>query len=196
MEFLEKYIEVAGYFPDWKNRKQFQDNDVKRPIKGPEDAEECFSVVLLGLKNTIKRKPHFLQEELKEEYYRWINAVGIDVNNCPERLKHILFGFNEILEGRSEKFDRDLENSEQTLDPNSSEYAEEFNKTFAAVQAPLRNERKVAESLADKKHNEIHIESKFSGNAEKGKNAIGRVASSTRNHHNFHFFPQNKTSFR
>src|ERR1051326_4058741 len=128
MEFLEKYIEVAEYYPDWQQRAQFRVNNVKRAIDGPEDAEECFSIILLGFKNTIKKKPPFLREEMKVEFYKWINCTGINVNNCPERLRHVLFGVNEVLEGRSEKFDRDLENSKQTLDTGSAEYAAELNK--------------------------------------------------------------------
>ncbi|CAG8771506.1 18420_t:CDS:2, partial [Racocetra fulgida] len=152
-------------------------------IDGPEDAEECFSTVLLGLKNTIKRKPPFIQEEIKQEYYRWISSTGINENNCPERLQLILFGFNEILE--------DLKNCKQTLDHNSSEYAKELNKTFAAVQAPLRNERKVAESLEGKKYNEIDIKNKFNGNIEQGQGVLNKIASAAGNfHENFYFFPQ------
>jgi len=41
MEFLEKYIEVAGYYPDWEERKQIKDNGVTRTdiIGNPEKAE-------------------------------------------------------------------------------------------------------------------------------------------------------------
>ena len=70
MEFLEKYIEIAGYYPDWQQRKQIRDNPVVRPISGSEDAEECFSIVLLGLNNTLRNKPDFLREEIKQEFYR------------------------------------------------------------------------------------------------------------------------------
>ncbi|CAG8637451.1 28827_t:CDS:1, partial [Dentiscutata erythropus] len=149
---------------DWHERRQFPNNKIKRTIDRPEDAEECFPIVLLRFKNTFKRKPPFIQE-IKQEFYRWISSIGI---NCPERLQHILFGFNEILKVRSKKFDKDLKNSQQTLDHNSPEYARELNKTFAAFQAPLQNQRKVFESLEDKKHDEIDIENKFIGNTEQG----------------------------
>jgi len=96
VEFLEKYIEVAGYYPDWENRKQIKDNKVVRPISGPEDAEECFSVVLLGFVGTMKTKPDFIRKEVKNSFYEWIDATGIDVNNCHPRLKHCLFGVSEV----------------------------------------------------------------------------------------------------
>ncbi|KAF0436590.1 hypothetical protein F8M41_004663 [Gigaspora margarita] len=191
MEFLEKYIEIAGYFPDWNKRKQFPNNEVKRSIDGPEDAEECFSIVLLGLKNTIKRKPLFIQEEIKKEFYRWISSTGINENNCPERLQHILFGFSEILDGRSEKFDKDLKNSKQTLDQNSPEYARELSKTFASFQAPLQNQRKIAESLEGKKHDDIDIKNKFDGNIEQGQGILHKIGNTVSNvHESFYFFPQ------
>ncbi|CAG8726160.1 3673_t:CDS:1, partial [Dentiscutata heterogama] len=183
-------IEIAGYYPDWHERRKFPNNEVKRSIDGPEDAEE-FSIVLLGFKNTFKRKPPFIQEEIKQEFYRWISSTGINEYNCPERLQHILFGFNEILEGRSKKFDKDLKNSKQTLDHNSPEYARELNKMFVAVQAPLRNQRKVAESLEGKKHDENDIKNKFTGNTEQSQGVLHKFASAVSYvHEKFHFFPQ------
>ncbi|CAG8579163.1 17767_t:CDS:2, partial [Racocetra fulgida] len=191
MEFLEKYIEIAGYYPDWHARRQFPNNEVKRTIDGPEDAEECFSIVLLGLKNTIKHKPPFIQEEIKQEFYRWISSTGINENNSPERLQHILFGFHEILEGRSEKFDKDLKNSKQTLDHNSPEYAKELTTFFAAFQEPLQNQRDIAESLEGKKHDEINIENKFNGTVEQGQGILEKMANLVRSlPENFNFFQQ------
>ncbi|CAG8505712.1 12123_t:CDS:1 [Acaulospora colombiana] len=195
MEFLEKYIEVANYYPDWSRRKQFDDNGVKRKIDGPEDAEECFSIVLLGLKNTLKHKPPFMREEIREEFYRWISTTKIDLNNCPERLKCILFGFNEILEDRCEKFDKELKNSKQTLNPNSPEYTKELNQMFVNIQGPLRNERDVAESLAGKNYNEIDVDNKFyGGDACKGKEVLNQIAENTSAYYqqNFTYFPQNE----
>ena len=78
MEWLEKYVEIVykNEFPDWENRKQIKDNKVVRPISGPEDAEECFSVVLLGFVGTMKTKPDFIRKEVKNSFYEWIDATG------------------------------------------------------------------------------------------------------------------------
>jgi len=42
MEWLEKYIEIAGYYPDWEDRKQIDDNGVVRTdiIDNSKEAEK------------------------------------------------------------------------------------------------------------------------------------------------------------
>ena len=203
MVWLEKYIELANYYPnDWQNRKQLDNSIIKRQdVNTPERAEKSLSNRLLVFRRALEddiELPLFREElrnELKEQFYQWINSTGINFNNCPERLKHFLVGVHEILEGGGEKFEKDAENKKRELDPDSQEYAEELNKIFAAVQTPLQNEREVSESLTGKKSNEITLKDKIEGNAELGKQVFERIA---RNHDykDFYFFPQKEQQAR
>jgi hypothetical protein len=100
-------------YPNFKIRKQIYDNNITRlDANDPNKVEELFIDSLFGFKRTIEiaGKPKFLYDEVKQEYYKHLDAAGIDVNNCPPRLKHFLFEINEILEGRGEKFERDATN--------------------------------------------------------------------------------------
>jgi len=192
MEWLEKYIEVSGYYPDWENRKQIQNNNVKRLdiIGNPEKAERDFLTQLFLFWGTLKRNLPF-SDELKAEFYQWINAVKIDNNNCPKRLKHLLYGFNEVLEGRGEKLQDDIENMEEELD--STEYMEQMGKVFAYIQAPIRDEEEVKKTLRGKTNKDIKIEKKFSGDGESGEKIFSRLTEKVSNN-DFRFFPKKLTS--
>ena len=196
MNWLEKYIEITGYYPDWEKRKQLHNDWIKRTdIDTPEKAEKALSNRLIAfgriLDSEVESDSPFL-EELKAEFYQWINVTGIDVNNCPERLKHFVFGFNEILEGRLEKIEKDSENKKQKLDTDAPGYLKELTKVFVDIQEPIQNEREVKESLAGKTHLDIEIENKFGGNVEQGEQTFNLIASAVSVSHgdNFHFFPQ------
>lgn len=196
MEWLEKYIEIAykNEFPDWESRKQIHDNNIKRTdIYGhPEKAENTLSTQLLLFESTASDKASFIREEIKEEFYQWINAVRINADNCPERLKQFLFGINEILEGRGEKIRKDVENRKR-LDSGSPEYMEQMKNLFVHTQVASREETKIEESLKGKIHKDIETGSKFgSGNTEQGEKAFKGIADTVSTSHDtgFHFFSQ------
>jgi len=99
----EKYIEASGCYSDWENRKQIRDNNTER-FSNPKEAEESLVVALFGFKSALKDTPPFLQKELKSEFCSWVNATGINIDNChDERLKHILFEINEIIKGEGDR---------------------------------------------------------------------------------------------
>lgn len=195
MEWLEKYIEITGYYPDWENRKQIHNNNIKRLdiIGNPKKTEQDFLTQLFLFWGTLKRNLPF-SDELKTEFHQWLNATKIDNNNCPKRLKHLLYGFNEVLEGRGEKLQDDIENMEEELNSDSPEYMEQLGKVFVHVQAPMRDEAEVEKSLRDKTHKDIEIEKKFSGDSELGEKAFGKLTDSVSND-DFCFFPQKSSSF-
>src|SRR6266511_3668792 len=171
IEWLEKYIEIAykNEFPDWENRKQIRDN------------------------LNIKRRPVFMRETIQEEFYKWIDASGINTSDCPERLKNFLFGINEILQGKGEKIRRDVENEQPSVDSNSPEYMEQMKNTFAGFHSAAKKQADIEESLEGKTHRDIEIESRFSGgNIERGKQIFQQIASAVSSSHDtgFHFFPQ------
>ena len=190
-EFLEKYIEKAGYYSDWEQRKQIHDNRVQRNDGSPEEAEKSFSTMLFLFGSNLEEKPSELREKLKERFYQWIDATGIDVNNCPERLKHVLFGINEIMEGRSEKIFEDVKNAKREYEVGSSEYSEALNAVFTGTQNPMDKLEEEEKDLEGKDWKQITLKNKFDkGNDERGKQTFSWLAQTVSNHGNFHFFPQ------
>lgn len=193
VEFLEKYIEIAGYYDDWEQRKQIHNNEVVRKdiIGDPEKAEKSFSVTLFGFRQALENKPEFFRDELKEEFYRWISATGIDAKNAHPRLKNNLFGFHEILEGRGEKIMEDVLNRKDRLDVNSPDYAEKLNSFYSALQVPLEKGREQEKLLKNKTYKDIEIEKRFGvGDDEQGKHVFGQISESIEDYQNFHHFKQ------
>jgi len=155
-------------------------------------AEDSLSTQLVLFRSTLKTKPPFLREEIKQEYYKWISATGIDVNNCPERLKHFLFGVNEIIEGKGEKILEDLRNEQANVNFTSPEFMEEMQKLFAYSHSESKKVEKVEKSLEGQTYRDIEVKSKFgSGDVENGQQTFNQLAGSVASRHdNFHFFPQ------
>jgi hypothetical protein len=118
LEGLEEYIEKSGNYPDFVNKRQIYKKTVPQGVNlSLNKAESLFRTQLLIFAGM--EKPDFLGEKVKEEYYRWINAVGIDANNCPdEKLKHFLLEINNVIEGEDEKIINQtkdyLDNKEKT----------------------------------------------------------------------------------
>src|SRR5687768_8336053 len=112
LEALEEYvdkIEKLGNRPS--SKKQLFSKSINSPNRTSDELAGDFLSQLYCLKAIVNKKPEGFREKVKEEYYRWVNAAEISVDNCPdERLKHFLYEINEILEGRGEKF---VEQTEQ-----------------------------------------------------------------------------------
>jgi hypothetical protein len=188
-------VAYGDYFPNWKNQKQIRDDNIKRTdIDGnPAMAEDSLSTQLVLFRSTLRTKPPFLREEIKQEYYKWISATGIDANNCPERLKHFLFGIHEIIEGRGEKILEDLSNEQSNINSTSSDFMEEMQKLFAYSHSESKKVEKVEKSLEGKTYKDIEIKSKFGGgNMESGGQTFQQIAGTVSSSHGegFHFFPQ------
>jgi hypothetical protein len=198
IEWLEKYIEIAykNEFPDWENRKQVRDNlTIKRTdiYQYPKRAEATLSSQLHLFEGALEddASPEF-REELKQEFYKWLSATGVNANNCPERLKHFVFGFNEILEGRGEKIRKDIENRKRDVEIDSPEYLEKMQRMYSDSLISSRKEIKTEESLRGKTHKDMEIGSKFGGgNVEQGEKIFKQIAGSVAgNHGEFHFKEQ------
>lgn len=191
IKWTEKYIEIAypNNFSDWQSRKQIITDEIKRTdiIGNPEKVERFLSTALYGLEGDTDNTE--LLNELKMDFYRWISAVRINPNNCPERLKHFLVGFHEILEGNGEKINKDSINRVFEIDPSSQEYASSFANSFIGVQIHLQNERKVEESLDGKDWRQSENKNNFEGNADEGKWIFEQIARN-HNYQDFYFWPQ------
>ncbi|CAI2182438.1 1271_t:CDS:2 [Funneliformis geosporum] len=154
-------------------------------------AHDVFLIKQVRDNLTIKRTDIYRNHKKLEETLS-THATGIDANNCPEKLKHYLFGVNEILEGRGGKILKDAENRERDVEMDSPEYLEQMSRLFTNAHSSMRNEREVGKSLEGKTHTQINIESKFGGgNAEQGEQVFNQISSAvTRSHNSFRFYPQ------
>jgi len=122
-----------------------------------------------------------------------LGAAGVDVNNCPPRLKHFLFEINEILEGRGDKIEKELENRDRSgeIDPNSPEYGEIMNKLFAGIQNPLENARNEFSSLGGKTDKDVKVGNNFSSDGKQAEQGFKQIEGQ-HDYQGFHFFPQKK----
>jgi len=115
--------------------------------------------------------------------------VGIDVNNCPEKLKHFLFEINEVLEGRGEKIvsqTKELIKGKE-LNPN------EALNFFGQLQNPLNKNRDRGSLLEGKSWNEAENKDKISGNFEKGEKTLSQIFQNfTPKHDSFDLFSEQK----
>lgn len=196
IEWLEKYVEITykDEFPDWENRKQIHDNNIERTdiYQYPERVESTLASQLhlfaAFLETDATPK---LREEFKQEFYKWINATGIDVNYCPDRLKHFLFGINEVFEKGREKIGKDIENRKREIEMDSPEYMEQIGRMFSDLQVPMREQRKVAKSLEGKKPSEVKVVGFNRGNNKQGEQVFRNIAKSVAgSHQSFHFVEQ------
>ena len=202
MEVLEKYIEKANYYSDWQARRKIHDNKVTREFGSVEEAESVLSSNLVGLKMTLRNKPPFLVDELKEEYYKWINATGIDVNNITpqaERLKHWLFEVNEVLSGKGERFFQEVKKEchGHVEKMSNEEYERKMNEAFVSYNPQLNKERGIADSLEGKTYKDVESEKRFGGDNEKerGERAFGLIADTVAGKHgNFDYYQKNQQS--
>jgi len=136
-----------------------------------------------------------LREELRVEFYRWIDGVRISVDDCDPRLKNVLVGMHEILEGRDEKIMEEVLNRERVTDIDSPDYAERLNEIFAGVQVPLEEGRKREKLLEGVNPDEVEVRKVAAGVFEKGKQSFEKIAetlSTSDYHQNFHYFKQKK----
>jgi hypothetical protein len=118
-----------------------------------------------------------------------LDSAGVDVNNCPPRLKHFLFEINEILEGRGEKFERDLTNRKDEIDPNSSEHQKAVNEVFTYIQSPLDDARNEHQRLKGKTHKDIKFTNNFNASGKRAEQVFKQMVG-RHDYQDFYFFPQ------
>jgi hypothetical protein len=135
---------------------------------------------LFGFKIVLKNKPPFFLEKLREEFYRWIDATGINANNCPEDLARILLNIHEVSEGNGDRFakERLKEVREHVQNMSKEEYEIKLNDAIAAFNDPLENERNKAITLEGQTYKDTNIANMFCGASEKGKEAFQQIMQS------------------
>jgi len=92
---------------------------------------------LFIVKASVKKKPEFFRKKVQEEFYKWIDAVGISVDDCSDKLKRFLCEINEVLEGRGEN----IVNQTKELIKGKELNPEEALGMFSGLQNPLNKNR-------------------------------------------------------
>src|ERR1043165_586605 len=192
LEPLEGFIEKAynEYYPDFRNRRQLYGKTIQGnyPL---ENFEETFLTQLLIMKGVCKNEPEFFRNEIKNEYYKWIELVGIDVNNCPKKLKHWLFEINEVLEDRGEKIVKEKEERIKNTKLEMKDVVE----LFRDLQNPLNKNREERENYESKGWNELGNENRFEGSGEKGQETFKEISREiTPRQDSFSFYPLQQRS--
>jgi len=171
LEPLEEYVEKAGYYPNFRNKRQLYRKSIK-DSEGPLwNDEDLFLTQLFVFAAAAHGKPQFFREVVREEFYKWINHTGITAENCPEKLKHFLIEINNILDGNDEKILRETRerNKNVEIDPKA------VVGIFSSIHQPLNRNREQRKVLEGKSWNELGDEDKFEGDADLGKQTFEQI---------------------
>ncbi|RGB23363.1 hypothetical protein C1646_774612 [Rhizophagus diaphanus] len=203
MKWVEKVFEM--YYPDWVNRKQIPNSEaIKRddleydsqgsPLTKEQilkSYEKFLATAMSMLEFKDEDVPPAIRDENKADFYRWIDATGITVNDCNPRLKCILRALYEILDGKENKASKDLDNLKPVPNPSAKAYL----STFANLNRQKINESQQAQNLKGKKWNELNYEPKFFGNEQKGKIKLEQIINSISEYEywKFYFVEQKET---
>jgi len=201
LEGLEEYVEKTGYYPDFKNKRQLKNITIPREQArnlSRDDAEDFFKTNLVLFVSMANEAPDFLKTgELRDEYYKWINLVGIDIKNCrDEKLKHFLIEINNILEGDSDKVVNQTQEYLDSRAKTNQNNPQDLIKVFGAIQGPLNRNREQAELLKDKTHKDIEVANKFGGSIEQGRQAFDGISRSTSNYDEFNLYRSNYANYQ
>lgn len=155
---------------EWQYKPQVYDNS-RPPINDFQEAQSSFEVALFGFNAALMNRPPHLLEELRDEFYKWFDGTGINVNNYPHNLSNVFLNTYEVLNDEGKSFAQETAEKARNEIRNMSEEerAAEMQRAFISVQSPLKEGRKEEAALKGKKYNEIIIASKFEGKTEKGK---------------------------
>jgi len=171
LEPLEEYIEKSGDYHNFISKRQIYRKNIQ-DSEGPlENDEDLFLSNLYIFARTFHGKPEFFMKVIQENFYKWINAVGITAENSSEELKHFLIEINNILEGNDEKIVRESieRNKNVDIDP------KEMVGIFAGIQNPLNKNRWQRKELEGRKWSELGDEDKLKGDADLGKRTFEEI---------------------
>jgi hypothetical protein len=172
LEALEEYIRRADYFSNFTKKEQF----FRRTIPDNEgtlenDEDLFFSQLYIFYALIINGKSKSYRQAVQKEYHKWIDAVKIKPDECPEKLKHFLIEIDEILENRGDKFyrARSEESKKFELDlENNPEHRQLPVKILSGLQEAMYRQKK---------------EVKINGNAEAGRETLQQIRNSTKIRH-------------
>lgn len=189
LEVLEEYIGKLNHYPNWDSRRQLYRKKIANSDYTLEGFEDMFLTQLFIVKASVVNKPEFFLKEVQKEFNKWINATGIDANNCPEKLKHFLFEVNEVLEGRGEN----IVNQTRELIKDRELTTDEALGFFGKLQKPLNKNRERGNLLEGKNWDEAENRNEIGGDFEQGKKTFGQISQGFSSRHaEFDLFSEQK----
>jgi hypothetical protein len=201
LEALEEYVEKAGYYSNFKDRRQLRNITIpKEKNYSLSNCEELFRTKLLLFVGILGNDtPESTRKEIQQEFYKWISTVGINTDNChDEKLKNFLLETNNVLEGNGEKIvnqTRDYLESEKDR-PTTIQDAEKAIELFESIQSPINDKEKTAELYKDKNYFEVEFENKFNGGSvQQGEQMFNQLISDVYGN-SFCFYKQNNPQRR
>lgn len=172
LEALEEYVGKTGIYPNWDNSRQVYRKVIEDSNDTMDGFEDLFLTDLFVFKTQIRSKTADFREKIQKEFYKWIDAVGINNNNCPEKLKHYLFEFNEVLEGRGDN----IVNQTRELIKGQELTPQEALGMFGQLNHQVNKGREREEILKGKKWNhDLGNENRINGNPERGKEILNQI---------------------
>lgn len=181
--WLEKYTEVAKYYPDWKQKKQTDASPilwVKEDTPTSKILHNVGTILMVGFEGELDEQPLELREEIKQEFYKWLNTSGINNDNAPLELKCALFDFHEILECNFEKARKDRADRKREIEIDDPRYIDKLQELYSKTQQSIHSGKNEMDGAP------------FNGDAEEGKKTFETIANSltAEEKDNFHFWPQ------
>jgi len=136
------------------------------------------------LRNLTKNKPDFFLEKLQEDFYKWLDASGINVDNCPSELAQCLVNVSEVLKGKGDEFAKvRREEARKNIEKMSEEeWTTKLNEVVISYYEPLENEDIKAKSLEGQTYKDVNNKSKFAGNADRGKEIFKQIERGIKEH--------------
>lgn len=174
LEWLEVYVEKAGYYPDWQQRKQLPKSIERENVQfmNANEVKGFFSTVLFSLSNFAKTSGvPFVLERLQTQFYSWLDRSGINADNCSKELAECLVNIDNVLNGKGEEF-RNVRREEVRKNISQMTPKEQEGKFYGAItelQKNLKNEEAWLEAAKNKSLQDVKMEDKFFGNADQGK---------------------------
>lgn len=185
LEWLEVYIERAGYYPDWQQRKQLPKTIERENVRFM-DATEVkgfFSTVLFSLSNFAKTSGvPFVLERLQTQFYSWLDKSGINADNCSKELAECLVNIDNVLNGEGEGF-RKARREEVRRNISQMTPEEQERKFYGAIvdlKKNLKDEEAWLEASKNKSLQDVKMENKFEGNADRGKEIFKKIEESVK----------------
>ena len=173
LEPLEEFVDKAGYYPDFRTKRQLY----RRVIQDSEGTLENDKNLLLSdlyiFSGAVEGEAGFIMEVLKEDFYRWINYIGITAENCPERLKHFLIEINNVLEGNDEKIVRETDERDRVRAKKTD--LKQVVEVFSGLQQPLNRNRDQRKELGNRPWNELDDKDRLKGDADLGRKAFEQI---------------------
>ena len=171
LEPLEEYVEKAGFYPNFRSKRQLYRKTLQDSEGPVENDEDLFLSQVFVFASAIQEKPDFFREVIRQEFYKWINYTGIAAGNCPEVLKHFLIEINNVINGDDEKIIRESREKLKGYKVNPKDIV----GLFSGLQQPLNMNREQRAALEGKIWNELPNEDKFGGDADLGKVAFEEI---------------------